>query len=214
MADNAVKYGFRWWTAHRGGARCPAPIEYVVQTGASFDVNGGGANVTLGAGDPVTLLTDGTVTLCEGTEDTPLVPFGIVASVLHFFNGTFVTKASLLPSDTNWGTIEERASRVLVVPVDAGTWEVDVDENTTATTAAAYRDMIGENVDHVLTGQTALGRALPKLDISTNATTGTLMWRIVGTSLNVENQDLAELNVKLLVQPNVAQLPWSSATGI
>lgn len=215
MADNSVQYGFKWSVAYNGKP-CPSPIEMFVDTAESFDVSGGGANCDIGAGDLVRIKSTGGLEQADGTEATAQAAFGVVVGVSSrgYWDGSVMKPSSTLPSDVAWGTLLERQSRLLVVPVDAGVWECIVDEATTATTEAAYQAFVGENVDHVLTGATANGRLTPKLDISTHATTSTLIWRIVGISPTAANQDFSGANVRLLVRPNVAQLPWSSATGV
>lgn len=213
MADNRTMYGFRWATAHNGRPH-PQPERFKVASGENFTV--GGSNKDLGPGDLVKLKNDGTVTLCAGTESTAEAPYGVVVAVGPRYDSTIGQAGAMRPTETLPSGVTyskaQYASTVYVVPVSAGTWEVDVDDSATATDLAAYEAMIGENVDHINTGSGS--RPTPKLDISTHATTNTLHWRIVGVSTSMHNQDYSGANVKLLVRSNVSQESWSSATGV
>lgn len=214
MADNRVEYGFRWSTA-ANGRPCPEPIEGFVASGVSFDVSGGQANLSIGAGDLVSRASTGGFILCLGDESTAVPPFGVVVAVTNYFDTAkgVRTPTALLPSDVAWGTLLERQSRIMVVPIRWGLWEVDCDENTTATTEAAYQAFIGENVDHV-NSITNTTRPSPRINISTHATTNSLHFRIAGISATKSNQDFSGANVKLIVETNIAQDPISSATGV
>lgn len=213
MADNRVEYGFRWSTSYNGSAM-PPPIEVTVASGKAFSVTGGASNVDLGAGDPVKRESDGHVTLCEGNETTPAAPYAIVMGVDAHWDGTVMKRDTILPSNITYGSNLSRQSKLLVVPVTAGAWEIDVDDSTTATDLSSYQAFIGENVDHILTGASGDSRAKPQLDISTHATTATLHWRLIAVSKTVNNEDFSGANVKLIVRPNVAQDPAYNATGV
>ena len=209
MADNRAQYGFRWYRALNGGKAMPAPEKMIVATGTSFDVSGGASNVELRVGDPVIKLSTGGVTLCNGAENgaTVVGPYGIVVGVGPYWDGSKMVWKKSLPSDISWGTNLARQSTVHVVPVTAGIWEIDCDDATSATTEAAYQAFIGENADFVLAGASGATYATPRLDISTHATTGSLVWRIVGVSPTAMNQDFSGNYVKLLVRANLAQDP-------
>lgn len=216
MADNRQEYGIR---PHRGdfsGGSLFKPEEHIVASAQSFDINGGASNVALGYGDMVRLLSTGGVALCDGAEGAggALAPYGIVVGVGPFFDGTKMVRGRTLPSDTTYGTNLARQSTVLVVPVDGTLFEADCDDATTATTKAAYQAFIGENVDmrHDVTASNT--RPTPRIDISSHATTNTLIWRIVGISKDVSNQDFSGNFVKLIVRCNIPQLPRGSTTGV
>lgn len=208
MADNPQRYGFRWVRSLHGG-RNPVVERMIVATSQSFDVNGGASNVNLGPGDPVRKLSTGGVGLCDGAEGAAgaLAPYGVVMSVGPYWNGTEMIATGLLPSDTAWGTNLARQSVVYVCPFDSAVWEIDVDDITTAATKAAYQAFIGENADYRLNGASGETRAYPRLDISSHATTNSLVCRIVGISETLNNQDFAEDYVKLLIRANLAQVP-------
>ena len=88
------------------------------------------------------------------------------------------------------------------------------DENTTATTEAAYQDMIGENCRFINTGATGELRAPPRLDISTNATTNTFPFKIVGISTTAGNQDFSGNYVELYVISNGTIASRNAILGI
>ena len=214
MADNATYYGFRWSTAHNGRP-CPQPERYRVSSGETFAV--GASAKKLGPGDLVRLKSDGTVEQCDGTEGGggTEVPYGVVIGIERVYDSTLGQSGNMAPKNfiDSGATYPSRemANYVLAVPVSMGTWEVEADDNTTATTEAAYEAMIGENVDHILEGGD--GRLSPRLDVSTRGTGNTLMWRVVGISTNLRNQDFSGANVALLVRANRSQESWSSPTG-
>jgi hypothetical protein len=211
--DNAKVYGLRF---HKtlSGAQHPTPIVCPVATGYQGAVNGGG-NVDLRPGDIVKQLSTGYVVLAEGSEesggDADLM-FGVIASVRPYWNGTKMTPGNALPGGTAWGTLEERRSEVLVIPMMPDiVWEIDADEATTAATLAAYRAFFGENCDFVNTNGIT-GKADPQLDISSHATTA-LSFRLWDVSPTRNNADFSGANVKLLVTANEVSLPWSTTTG-
>ncbi len=217
MADNRQSYGWRWSTAANGGRPMPTPMEVIVASAESFDINGGASNVQIGPGDIVRSKNTGGVELCEGSEasgGTTETPRYIVVGVKPYWDGTQMVIGNTLPSDTTYGTVLERQSKLLVVPVEAGVWEVDCDDAATATTLAAYQAFIGEHCDHVHSIVATNTRPYPRLDISGHATTSTLMWNIVGISPTMDNQDFSGNYVKLLVFPNVIQLKTAGLTGI
>jgi len=215
MADNRIVYGLRW---HKGqGKPMPEPERHIVSNAQSFDINGGASNVALGPGDVVRRLNTGGVTLCDGAEGAggALAPFGVVIAVGPYWDGTKMVRGTTLPSDTTWGTLLERQSTVLVVPMGENQlWEIDADDSTTATTEAAYQAFIGEHTDIRHDTTSTNTRATPRLDISAHNTTSTLVWNIRGISPTLDNQDFSGNYVKLLVSPNVIQLVTAGLTGV
>jgi hypothetical protein len=222
MADNVSRYGFRFFGLNGGNGHVKPNME-IVATAASFDVSGGIQNAALRAGDVVTRASTGGVTLCGGGENsqTPVNPFGVIVGVLPYYDSTIGLSGAMrftgsLPSDISWGTNLARQSKLLVMPFMPGQiWEVDADENTTATTEAAYQAFIGENVTMINTGaaSTTPPWARPKLFMSTHATTATLCFRIRGISPTLDNVDFSGANVKLLVEANISQNPAYSLIG-
>lgn len=219
MVDNTQEYGFRW-SRSKNSHSCPPVFRQLVASGATFDVTGGIQNAALRPGDVVQRLSDGTVTLCDGTETTATSPYGVVMGIKHYFDAATLSRtfASTLPSGIVWGTIQERRTEVLVTPIDAGIWEVDVDENTTITTLAGYQAIVGENIQMVNTGPVVGSNAKlevrPNLDISGHATTATFFFRIEDVAQIATNQDPSGLNYKLLVKSNISQHPETTALGV
>lgn len=217
MADNRQEYGFRWFSGQ--GKAMPQPERHVVATGQSFDINGGASNVVLSVGDPVIRLSTGGVTLCDSAEGAggALAPFGIVVGIGPYWDAGSgkMVRGNSLPADVAWGTLLERQSTVLVVPLAYNQlWEIDCDDATTATTEAAYQAFIGEHTNTRCDTTATNTRAFPRLDISAHNTTSTLVWNIRGISPTVNNQDFSGNYVKLLVSPNVIQLVTAGMTGV
>lgn len=214
MADNRHQYGIRFHSTQGGGGR-PACIEALVASAYAGDHGG---SVGIAIGDPVDRLSTGFVELTNdsATRDTL---FGVVMSVANAkvdINGK-ARPANYLPSGTTY-TLEETTSRLIVAPFSDHIWEMDCDDAVTATTLAAYRALVGQNVDMTFSRDTSnpdKPKCNPLLDISTAATTAALMWRIVGVSKTRENQDFSGNFVKLLVQLNQGFDPTlNGATGM
>lgn len=222
MANNTHVYGFRWAQNYTGMAQ-PKPFEMAVASGANFTVSGDATNLNLNVGDPVKINTDGTVSLAGGNENsqTSQPPWGVVVGMGYqgFFNGTRMVRQPFLQSGCTYGTSVDRQSKVMVVPFSAGVWEIDVDDNATATTYLAYQVLIGENCDHRLIPNAsgfldANLAANPLLNIAShNPATATLSMRIVGISQNLANQDYTGLFVKLLVSVNKGAEPYFTNVG-
>lgn len=206
MANNRALYGFRpvrSWPG--GGTNIPTPIEMAVADAYQATSDGAASNVGLSIGDPVLKVSTGTVGLATTTVDVAY----IIVGFKPYWNGSFMTPTNYLPGATTGGGVIDRQSRALVIPVESCLWECDVDDNTTATTFAAYQAFIGENVDHVCVADTTNAsrpKANPKLDISGHATTNSLGWEIVAVSQSLENQDFSGTGVKLIVKCNNVQV--------
>lgn len=215
MADNTPQYGFRW-VGNLYGMPYPKPIPCQVATGQNWNVVGDATNLNLNVGDPVTVTSSGVITLAGGSEFTAgngQAIKGIVVGFGPVWNGTRMVPQTFLQSGVSWGTIQDRAPVVYVIPAEMGVWEVDCDEASTATTRAAYQLFVGENVDHILLPDDTALKAVPRLDISSHATT-TAQWRILNISPSTLNQDFSGNYVKLLVQVNEGQAPMFTATGV
>jgi len=206
MVDNLALYGFRPFSRRTNAT----PVWRTVATGQD-DRDDAAASVGINIGDPVTQVDTGGVIVCK----TTVSPWGIVAAIGPYYDGTRMVYGKALPNQTSWGTVEERRSKVLVWPVEAFIWEVDVDDATTATTYAGYIAFIGENLNHVCVRSGT--KATPKIDISTHATTEDLDWRVEGISPSLYNKDFSGANVKILVSCNDgmwAGMPATSIVGI
>ena len=222
MADNTRYYGFRW-SYNFNGKPHPMPLEMAVASAANFTVSGNATNLNLNVGDPVKINTDGTVSLAGGNENsqTSQPPWGVVVGMGYqgYYNGLRMVRAPFIPSGVTYGTSVDRQTKALVVPFSAGVWELDCDDNVTATTYLAYQVLIGENCDHRLSPN-ALGyvnaqlAANPVLNIAShNPATATLSMRIVGVSTNLANADFTGNYVKLMVSVNKGAEPFYTNVG-
>lgn len=211
MADNVAEYGFRF---HRGGngVDFPKGVEMFVADAVDSE-DDAAANCDIRPGDPVKLVSDGTVNLAKTTEKV----YGIVQAVLGVYdstNGTYGV-SNRIPNGATGGGILDRRTRVLVVPAKGVVWEIDVNDAVTATTEAAYQAFCGENAEHVCVRALSNGNyaAFPKLAIAGRAVTAGLGWRIVGISKTQKNKDFSGANVKLLVMVNDSNEAGSAATN-
>ena len=198
---NARYYGFRWYRNTQGNCQ---PKPELCRIASGYQASPGGTNVDLNIGDPVKRISTGFVDIVSGTEGTPEDIYGIIIAVNPYFTGDRMQPTSVLPGGTTY-VGNERQSTVLVCPAAGQLFACDVNDNTTATSEDAYRDFIGENVDHVLEADANTEKAEPRLNISTHATTNTLQWRIVNLSANESVQDYSQENVELIVQVNRSQ---------
>jgi hypothetical protein len=215
MADNLKFPGFRWSQSANGGKAMPAPMRYPVATAYQGTINGG-SNIDINIGDPVKLLSTGYVAHSGGSESSGGNAdnvFGIVVGIAPYWNGSVMTPSNVLPGGQgSYGTNFDRQSFVYVIPASAGTFEIDCDDSSTATTYAAYLALVGENTDHVLTtGSEPKTNCM--LDISLHGTS-TAQWRIVQISTTAANQDFSGKFVKLWVQANEGQQSIYTATGV
>lgn len=209
MANNTQLYGFRWAVGYNRYSM-PSSVERFVASAANFTVSGFGTNLNLNVGDPVRIATDGSVTLSGGNENsqTSQPIWGVVIGFgsQGYFNGTRMVRSTFLPSGVTYGTSIDRQTRVLVAPISEGYWELDVDDNVTATTLLTYQALIGENVDHRLNAALSTAPLLsanPQINIAShNPATTTLSLRIENVSQNFSNLDFTGTNVKLIVSVN------------
>lgn len=205
MADNAIMYGFRWQRS-RGGTNL---VPERVRVASAYQASPGGISVDLRPGDPVKKVSDGTVALVAVGDPT----FGIVVGIGPYFDGTRMRPGGVsLPGGTAYGTLLERQSIIYIVPVAGEVFEIDCDDNVTATTEATFNSYIGENCDITLNAVAGSTYANPRLDISTHNTTATLDWRIVDIA-RFPN-DFTGNYVKLLVTANTVQQAPIQATGV
>ncbi len=199
--NNTARYGFRW-VGSLDGSCYPKPQEFLVASAYAATVSA--TNVDLNVGDPVQQVSDGTVALATGAG-SPSTFYGVIVGFSNVKVGLPLAgrKFSRLPASTTYSG-EADASKVLVVPFGRNLWEVDVDDNTTATTLTAYRALIGENADLSYTldiTDASKPKATPRLDISTHSS-ATKDFRIQGVSKTALNQDYAGTGVKVIVSVN------------
>lgn len=214
MADNTAKYGFRFYSSMTGVGRSAAVV-FPVASGYAPVIN---TNVSVGLtiGDPVQLLTDGSVALAGDTTTANAVPFGVIVGLRAKVDSNNKSRpTSYYPTGTTY-TTKENTTLAYVIPFGRDLWEVDVDDAVTATTETAYRALIGNNADlsYTLDASNADRRkAGPRLDISTVGT-ATAHFRIFDISRTALNTDFSGANVKLLVQLNEGREPMFTATGL
>jgi hypothetical protein len=212
--NNVHRYGFRWSVAANGGRPCPVPVERRVATAyAALADTGGTDYVGLSVGDPVGHLATGYIELANNGD----ICWGVIVGFKQFYSNSKLVNGDYVPQGTAYGTNLSRATIAYVVPVTAGIWEIDADENTTATTYAAYFALIGGNYPFTCPGLNVGGtkpQADPHLDISEGATTAGLPWRLEGISPTFDNRDFSGTYVKLLVSSNASQNAGVAATPV
>ena len=197
--DNMAKYGLRW-SMSANSHPCPNPLRRYVADGYQAKADDTTTNVDLNIGDPVKIMGDGTVALCNTGEPV----FGVIMAFEPYWNGSVMQPTNRLPGGTTGGGLFERKSAVLVVPANSGYWECDCNDAVTATTEAAYTAFIGENMDHVIVADLSnpsQPKANPKLAIAGHGT-ATAQWRCEGVSRSLANQDFAGNYVKLFMRVN------------
>lgn len=214
MADNTHEYGFRWVHTENGAASPPLQR---VRLATAYQPTANGTNVDLHPGDPIQILSTGYGSLCVGAEGTQSVIYGIAAGFSPEFDGTVMQPRNKHTGGSGaYGTNLERTNYVWVIPVVGQVFEIDCDDNTTATTEAAYLAFIGENADMRLpsdTTNTNDPKADPFLYITSHNTTSTLQCRIVDLAPRV-NTDYSGKNVKLRVTFNKVQQAPYNTTGV
>lgn len=206
MADNPVKYGFRL-ARFRAGFAMSSMEEAFCITGATF-AGGSATAASLRPGDPIVRLASGAINVAPGTDGTPGDVLGIVVGIKQYVDPAFANavtaRGNALPSSIAYGTNLDLQSKIYYVPADAAVWRIQVNDNTTATTLAAYQLLLGANANHIHTAASGGLALTPRLNISTAATTATLNWRIVGIP-DPTIQDFTGLNVELEVTCNRPQ---------
>lgn len=209
MADNRAGYGFR----PARGRFAPSVVPERRKVASAYQAAPGAVNCDLNIGDPVSLVSDGTVALSGAGGGAGV--YGVIVGIEIYHDGTKkIPCANKLPGGTSY-SIADNTAYVLVVPVSGIEFEADCDDAATATTKAAYEAFIGENCDISYTGSSTTKRANPRIDISTHNTTNTLQFRITGIGETQENQDFSGAYVKLRGVFNVVQdVVGASATGV
>lgn len=217
MADNRKKYGFRFYSTQSGAGR-PSCFEGIIASAYAGSVGAGPTSVGVTIGDPVARLADGTYELAEDTATTADRLYGVVMAISNakVDANNKARPTAYLPNATSYAT-EETTSRIIIAPFSDHIWEIDVDDNVTATTLAAYRLLMGLNANFGYVPDTSNAdrpKAGPTLDISTAAITAALHFRLHDVSKTRENVDFSGANVKLLVQLNQGADPTLGVTGV
>lgn len=192
--DNVSLYGFRFVKTLLGKNTPNFRDRWVA---SAYGAAPGGTDVDLNKGDPIKVLNTGYVDLCVANEPV----HGIVQG-FQYWDGKKMVYSDKLPHGSGvYGTNYERATVCTYIPVAGAVFEVDCDDNVTATTQAAYHALIEENCDHSINADADSAEARPLLDINTHAT-ATFQWRIIGISKTFQNRDFSGARVKLYVVAN------------
>lgn len=201
MADNQLRYGFRWKRGlHSGGQ----PRTFRARVASAYQAT----SVDLWPGDPVKMVSDGTIALCAAGDAT----YGIIAGIAPYYDGVKMVTNDHLPGGTTYSSVLERQSIVYIIPVAGEIFEIVSDDKTTATTEAGYNALIGENCDVSINADATAKRAYPELDISDHKT-ATAGWRIVDIAQRIDI-DFTGLYVPLLVTCNEVQESPFNTTGV
>ncbi len=217
MANNRHLYGFRYYSNIAGGGIGPA-TEYTVASGYAPTPAATATGIV--AGDPVEFLTNGTLQLMGDTALTGLTTgFGVVAGINNAKvdpNGR-ARPTSFYPSGTTYAT-KATETRLAVLPFGRVLWQIDVNDNTTATTEAAYKALIGEFCGLTYSPDTADAnkpKANPLLNISSHTVTASadVPFQIMGISKTAENVDFSGTFVKLLVMLRFGAEPVFNSTA-
>lgn len=194
---NPQFYGLRPYIVQGNGHGLSIPKR--VASGYTVTLNGTACGI--GIGDPVKLVSDGTVGICEAGQDV----FGVVVGVKQYWDGTYLTTGSYVPSASGaYSTNYSRETVVEVCPVNGALFIGLTDETSSSyDTYAEFRAFEGENVSIIQLGTG--GRATTLIDISTHATTNTLVWTIVGVPGPDSQVDFASPYVPLILQANLMQ---------
>lgn len=208
MANRAIG-GFRWKRSLTGGT---TPTVVYARVANNY-----GTRISFG--DPLVLLSDGTVAVAVGSEGTQSVIYG-VANGAEYMESGVRRKNRFLPASTTFtpttvGSIQE--SYIEVILAAGAIFEVDADDGSTISTIAGAYNLVGENCDHVFTAGTAAnGESATLLDISTHAITASLQWRILEISGGIDpiDNDVTLTRAKYLVTVNRGYQPMGTSSGV
>jgi hypothetical protein len=200
---NTAGSGFRFYKMRNGSS---TPYTEVFPVASAYGTG-------LFRGDPVKLLSDGTIAVAAAGDTDVL---GVACGVPQYKAADgFVKQGTYLPASTSHsGLGTPNCSMVRVILARDAIFEVDADDGSTVTTVAGALNMVGENANHIATaaGSTTTGLSGYNLDISDH-TTGAAQWRIVGVSSAPDN-DVTATRAKYLVVLNEGSQPPFSTTGI
>lgn len=208
--DNRQRYGFRPYRTSFGEFN-PAPM--VVAD--SYQGNPGAlGNIDLNRGDAVVMVSTGTMEHCAVSG----VIWGVMVQAIQWWDASnqWIWNPGYnnkIPGGTTSGGIADRASKIAVLPSPGTIFEIDCDDNVTATTRAGYQALVGENCDISYNTVTATKMGWPMLDISTHGAPSA-QCRIIDISPTLENVDFSGKYVKLLVEINKTQYPGLQTAGI
>lgn len=195
---NLVRNGFRW-VGNRNAPSATEPPIIILPVASAY-------GTAIPRGFPVTLISDGTVTVAAVTDTV----YGISDGAAQYYDGVTIRKGGTLPATTTYGSVIQRQSLLRIIPVRGQLFRATVDDAVTATDLAGYIAFVGENVPWVA-GTAVNDDAGCQVDISLHATTATsaFVWRIENIP-DRESQDFSLAGVQLLVSCN---LPQDTAGG-
>lgn len=206
---NIASYGFQ---VHQSlVADHVRPLEFNVADAYQAAVSSGG-DVDLGVGDVVQYAAAGGVSLADGAETTPDVPYGVIVGVKQYFDGLNNAFRDPVPGGSTGSGVHNRRTIVQVIPLPWALWSAEADD-ATLTTLAAYEGLIHSNVSHINT-EGVTNRATPKIDRSSTNTTATLGFRVVGVDGTLDANDYSATGVRLIVAANTHSFAGAAATPI
>lgn len=185
---NLARLGFRWVQNKYAPDSNSPPIE-IMPVADDYAVK-------LCRGVPVILISDGTIQIAA-----PGNPVYGIFDGAKYFDGNYMRRGGSLPAATSYDTLIERQSMARIIRPRGQLFRATCDENTTATTLAAYLAFVGENVEWAA-GTNVQDEAGSVLDISGHAVTDTLSVRIENIP-DRELQDFTATGVSLLVSFNL-----------
>lgn len=201
MANRPNAIGFRWVRNRLAPTSEPPRETLTIASGYA---------TSLGRGAPVKVISDGTIQLAATNDSV----YGVFDGMAQNYNAStgFVGPAPAYVATVTYSSNMSRQSRAYVIPVRGQVFRITADDNTTATTQAAYEAHIGTNVDFAA-GTAAGDRSGHVCDISTVATTAEDL-RIVNVP-DVTTTDFSATGVELEVEFNLIQgTQVGSTTGI
>jgi len=180
-------------------------------------------NVDMRVGDLVARLTNGYLS-CDDNSSLYAVGtawLGVCVGIVQYWDvANNVLQRGLgdrVPGGTVYGALDERESRILVMPFcDGQVWECQFAGIAVGVTRAAWKACIGANVDPTWAGAVlAQGRCNTQLDDTTVGVGAGLSFRIVDIpdETTFGPQDWAAVNVKAHVSANLAQQPPVGTTA-
>jgi hypothetical protein len=191
MANRPNAIGFRWVRSKAAPTSEPPRETRVIASAYA---------TSLGRGAPVKIISDGTIQLAA-TNDAV---YGVFDGMAQNYNAStgFVGPAPKYTATVTYSSDMSRQSRAYVIPVVGQVFRITCDDNTTATTQAAYEAFVQENCDFSA-GTAAGDRSGHVADISTHATTAEDL-RILAIP-DIASTDFSATGVEIEVEFNLIQ---------
>jgi len=224
---NVSKTGFTL-VKHPGGSGMAQPMLLPVISG--YQAICGAVNVDLCVGDPVSIHADGYcyAHLTTSTYTAANAYYGVVVGIDQYWsvanNRLEKGLGNRVPGATVYGAVIDRETRILVQPFASGqVWEVEFDvvagQPLTYATRAAYKALVGANVELLFTrASAALARAnLCLSDALVSGAVATHPFRIldIPDETSAGPQDWTMTYVKAWVTANYCQqTPVGNTTGV